>query len=408
MPNIHSTIRKIEPVIKTDLQKKMVLLAGPRQCGKSTVARKILTVFKGSLYNWDIERDRKRIIKSDLNQQDSLWVLDELHKYRRWKNWLKGLYDEFGLERKILVTGSARLNVFKKGGDSMQGRYYFHRLHPFTVAELTHSSSIDKFTQLLERLKSPMDYPKAPSKLIEQILLLGGFPEPFLSGSEQEAGRWRISYGERLIEEDLRQLHQVRELDRIELLYDRLPEVVTSTITMKRLASDLEVAFESIKSWLIIFENLYTCFRISPYGLNRVQAVKKQQKMYLWDWSRLEDPGARLENLVALHLLRLIHWVQDVLGVKLELKYYRDMQGHEVDFLIMKNKEILAAIEVKSSEQELDSGLAYLCNKVRIPHIFQIHLKGKREYLASFPSSMKDYKPKVWFLSVERFLNMLV
>jgi predicted AAA+ superfamily ATPase len=185
-------------------------------------------------------------------------------------------------------------------------------------------------------------------------------------------------------------------------LYDRLPEIVSSSVTIKRLAFDLEVAFESVKSWFLMFENLYACFRVAPYGLPKIHAVKKQQKLFLWDWARVEEPGPRLENMVALHLLRLVHWAEDVWGERLELRYYRDQQGHEVDFLLMHKRAPLAAIEVKSSQQEIDRGLTYFLSKVRVPFAFQIHLKGKDERLIK----TKD-GAKVWVMPASRLLNGL-
>lgn len=403
MPPKKPISRTIEPFIEHDLEQKMVLLAGPRQCGKTTVARGLLSKHKGTLYNWDIERDRKIILKQSFNQESDFWIFDELHKFRRWKNWLKGVFDQYHEEKRILVTGSARLNVFKKGGDSLQGRYFFHRLYPFTVAEISGLKPANSFKEWEQFLANPLDARKGASEVVSSLLELGGFPEPFLGASQRIANRWRITYGQRLIEEDLRQLHDVREIDRIELLYDRLPEIVTSSITMKRLAFDLEVAFESVKAWIGMFENLYCCFRIPPFGLPRIQAVKKQQKMFLWDWAKIEEPGPKLENFVGLHLLRFINWAEDVWGEKLELRYFRDVQGHEVDFLIMRKREPFIAIEVKNTQQEIDRGLSYFLSKTRVPHAFQLHLKGSSENQMKTSSGAK-----VWQVSIGRFLSGLI
>jgi len=400
--------RSISEIIAEDLKTKMVLLAGPRQCGKTTLAKKILTSLPGQILNWDIDQDRLRILKKEFEYNQDLWVFDELHKYRRWKNWLKGLYDQFQHEKKILVTGSAKLNVFKKSRDSLQGRYFFHRLHPFTVAELIENRKLSNFSAFEQFLKSPLDHKKPPKDLVTSLLKFSGFPEPFLYGSEQRASRWRYNYGQRLIQEDLRQLHDIRQVDRIELLYDRLPEVATSSITMKRLAFDLEVSFESIKSWIEMFDSLYSCFRIAPYGLAKIQAVKKQQKIFLWDWARIDIPGARLESFVALHLLRLIHWAEDVWGEKMELRYYRDQQQHEVDFLIMRKRQPLLAIEVKSSEEETDRGISYLAERVKIPYLFQLYLKGKGERGKGENLAKTKSGHKIWKIEVGRFLAGLV
>ena len=413
MKDSNSSVRAISGVIKEDLEEKMVLLAGPRQCGKTTLANQFIKQEKGKSYNWDIDRDRKDILKKNFDHSVSLWVFDEIHKYRRWKNWLKGVYDEYNKEKNILVTGSARLNIFKKGGDSLQGRYYSHRLHPFTIAELSNQKKIATFEDFEKSLESPLDWKLPEKNLIQTLLKLSGFPEPFLKGSEQSAKRWRLSYGQRLVSEDLRQLYDVKEIERIELLYDRLPEVVTSSLTIKKLAFDLEVAFETAKSWIEIFENLYSCFRIPPFGLPKIEAIKKQQKVFLWDWSRIDSSGPILENLVGLHLLRLVHWAEDVWGEKLELRYYRDQQQREVDFLILRKREPFMAVEVKNSQTEIDNGISYLSRKVKIPHIFQIHLKSQREYQGKIDAGIisnihKNGGSKIWMMSVERFLNGLV
>ena len=211
-------------------------------------------------------------------------------------------------------------------------------------------------------------------------MTLGGFPEPLFSGSEQESARWRLSYGARLIREEVRTLERVLDLDKMELLLDRLPETVGSVLSINSLREDMEVAFETIKNWISIFEKLYAVFRVPPYGAPRIKAVKKEQKLYFWDWAKVEDESHRFENLVALHLLRFIHWQADVMGEKWDLRYFRDTVGHEVDFILLRKGKPWAAIEVKTSEQDLDSNLKYLLERVRFPHAFQISLKGEKDW----------------------------
>ncbi|MCI0416657.1 AAA family ATPase, partial [bacterium] len=332
--------RRITPLIESDLSEKMVLLSGPRQCGKTTLAQGILKRKKGAYYNWDAAAHRMLIRKGLLEESASLWVFDELHKFRSWRNWLKGVYDLHKGNHSILVTGSARLDLYRRGGDSLQGRYFFHHLHPFTLSEVV-GVRFDESTELPHMQHAPNS---AVQKTLEDLIKLGGFPEPFLSGSQRKADRWRLAYSTLLVREDIRDLERVQELDKIELLYDRLPECVGSVLSINSLREDLEVGFATAKNWIEILDRICATFRIPPFGTPRLKAVKKEQKLYLWDWARIEKPAARLENLIALHMLRLVHWMQDVEGTKAELRYFRDVVGHEVDFILLKKSQPWMAV----------------------------------------------------------------
>ena len=369
--------RRILPLIQQDLRKKMVMVAGPRQCGKTTLAKDLLRHTPGRYYNWDTDQDRKALLSSKLDESAGLWVLDEIHKNRRWRNWLKGSYDQHHPAHGFLVTGSARLEVYSRGGDSLQGRYFLHHLHPFTLGELVNSPLPNPIESLVTM---PFSTSHSEQKILEDLVELGGFPEPFLSQSQKEASRWRLGYGSRLVREDIRELENLRDLARLELLYDRLADTVGSVLSLNSLREDLEVAFETIRSWIGVFENTYGVFRIPPFGAPKIKAVKKEQKLYFWDWAKASTEAARLENLVAVHLLRLCHWLEDVEGQKAELRYFRDKVGHEVDFILVKAKKPWLAVEVKSNERQMDSNLKYLLERVKIPYAFQISLKGKSDW----------------------------
>ncbi len=371
--------RRIATIIREDLKKKMVMLAGPRQCGKTTLSKEIAEQSKKSsrYYSWDIVEDRKAILEGRLDATAELWILDELHKYRSWKNFLKGKFDQHHPRHSFFITGSARLNAYSRGGDSLQGRYYSHRLHPLTLAELLGNK---KTPPLKEILSCDQPVPMSAAGTLQDLLTLGGFPEPFLSGSEKEASRWRLSYGSRLVREEVRSLESIQDFDKMELLFDRLPTTVGSVLSINSLREDLEVAFETIRHWLLILENTYGVFRVAPFGSARIKAVKKEQKLYFWDWAKIPDESARFENLVALHLLRFVHWQNDVEGENFELRYFRDVRGHEVDFILLKDRKPWCAIEVKMSEQALDPNMKYLVQRVAIPHAFQIHLKGTADF----------------------------
>lgn len=371
--------RQLTNAVADDLHRKMVWLVGPRQCGKTTLA-KSLTMFSATRhYNWDIDADRKLLMRSELDADAKLWILDEIHKNRTWRNWLKGIYDAHHDRHAILVTGSARLDVYGRGGDSLQGRYYLHHLHPLTLAEVSGLSRLSP---------SPWENmaQQAPALVndgLDTLMRLGGFPEPFLSGSEREAARWRLSYGSRLVREDVRDLEMVQDLTRLELLYERLGHVVGSPLSINSLREDLEVAFTTVKKWLAVFDRLYATMQVPPYGPPRIKAVKKETKLYLWDWSRVEDEAARFENLVAIHLLAFVQWLADNHGIKVELRYFRTPKGQEVDFILIKDRKPWVAIEVKVDDRPLDPNLKYLLERTKIPFAFQISLRGKSDALLS-------------------------
>ena len=363
--------RRVSEQIRRDLLKKMVILAGPRQCGKTTLSNDLLKTYPGSYMSWDDPTTRLKIQKGDLNLDSELWVFDELHKYRRWRNFLKGLYDLQHEKHKIFVTGSAKLEAFSRGGDSLQGRYYSHRLHPFTFSEIEGYPLVE-----IDQVPNLPHLPKSSSEaILHDLITLGGFPEPFLSGSLKEANRWKLAYGARLIHEEVSSLEDIKNLDRLELLFDRLTDVAGSIVSINSLREDLEVAFETVKNWMTVFENFYSIFRVAPYGPPKIKSVKKEQKLYFWDWSRTSQEGARFENLIALHLLRWTHWMEDIEGEKIELRYFRNRDGHEVDFVILKKKKPWMAIEVKLSDSEVSPSLKYFLERETVPYAFQVFLK---------------------------------
>ncbi len=371
--------RQLEKIIEVDLKKKMVLLAGPRQCGKTTLSQTIAKKSgkKWTYYNWDNDEDRKLILHNQLDESSELWILDELHKHLKWRNWLKGNYDKKHASHQFLVTGSAKLDAYSRGGDSLQGRYYFHRLHPLVYSEILKFDGPLKPEDLVHFERS---VPHKSGTLIKDLLVLGGFPEPFSSGNLTEANRWRLLYGSRLVRDEVRTLERVVDLDKMELLLDRLPVTIGSVLSINSLKEDLQVAFETVKSWIAIFEKLYSVFCIPPFGAPKIKAVKKEKKLYFWDWAYAETEAAKFENMVAVHLLRFTHWMADVLGEKFELRYFRDFVGHEVDFILLRKNKPWMAIEVKSKQQPLDPNLKYLLERVKIPFACQVSLEGDKDY----------------------------
>jgi hypothetical protein len=348
--------RYLRDQIRRDLSKKMVFVAGPRQVGKTTLALGIPGAAEGYL-SWDIAAQRESILARRLPPGD-LWVFDEIHKYRTWRDWLKGIFDGRPAGQRILVTGSARLDMYRRSGDSLQGRYHLLHLHPFSVAEL----GID----------NPAGF--------EQLLTLSGFPEPFLGGSEVEARRWSREYRNLLIHEELTSLERVQDLGNLELLVMRLPELVGSPLSLNALREDLQVSHKTIASWITVLERLYAVFRLAPIGGPSIRAVKKMRKHYHLDWSLVRDGAARFENLVGAHLLKWVEHQQDTQGRDLELRYFRDREGREVDFVVQENGAPLLLVECKLGDAAPDTSLRYL--KARYPgaDAWQLAARGTRDF----------------------------
>lgn len=324
--------RYLHEKIKADLAQKVVLLSGPRQVGKTTLA-KALYPQNSEYFNMDNREHRLLIHKSAWRRDCDLVIFDELHKVKKWKSWIKGIYDTEGVKPNLLVTGSARLDTYRKGGDSMAGRFYSYRLHPFSVAEVKGEYGADK--------------------ALEQILKLSGFPEPFLKGSEAEAKRWRKSHTDRILKEDLLDIALVRDIRGIETLVELLRHAVGSTISYESLSRDLQVSSHTIKHWIGMLESLYILFVVTPYSRNIARSLLKQPKIYFYDTGFVkEDDGARFENAVACALLKRLHFLEDTAGEKCSLHYLRDKEKREVDFLTIRDGKPELLIETKLSRPE--------------------------------------------------------
>lgn len=349
--------RYLTDQVEQDLRRKMVFIAGPRQVGKTTLARALPGAREGYL-NWDVAEHRERILRRELSTA-SLWIFEEIHKYRAWRGFLKGLFDARREGQRILVTGSARLDLYRHGGDSLQGRYHLLRLHPLSVREAGIDSR-DAFRQLLR---------------------LGGFPEPFFGGTEREARRWSREYRTRLVREDIADLERIQDLGTLEHLAMRLPDLVGSPLSVNALREDLQVSHKTVATWIAVLERLYAVFRLAPFGSPRVRAVRKEQKHYQFDWSLVPEDSARFENLIASHLLKWIHFQQDVEGRDVELRDFRDTDGREVDFLVVERRNPILMIEAKWGDQDVDRGLHYLKGKFPSVDAWQLSAVGRKDYV---------------------------
>lgn len=356
--------RYLSASVKTDLTEKMVMVGGPRQVGKTTIALSLLEArgLRHPAYlNWDDPVIRARLLRGELPGDQKLIVLDEIHKHPRWRNLVKGFYDTTGDRISFLITGSARLDYYRKGGDSLQGRYHYYRLHPFSLREIN---------------------PRPKQSDVDLLMKFGGFPEPLLSADTRAWRRWQRERLSRVVYEDLRDLENVREIGLVELLVEALPERVGSPLSIKNLREDLNVAHETVERWVSILENMYVCFRIPPYGSPKIRAVKKEKKLYLWDWSQVPEEGERFENLVACQLLKYCHFLEDTEGYVMELRFIRDTDRREVDFVVLRDKNPIFAVECKSGEKKLNPAIKYFRERTNIPEFFQVHL-GSRDYFSN-------------------------
>ena len=353
--------RYLTSAIAADVRQKMAFIGGPRQVGKTTLALMLLGAederHPGYL-NWDNPQDRRLILRGEIPLQQPLLVLDEIHKFRRWRSLVKGLFDTHRSQVSFLITGSARLDVYRRGGESLQGRYHYFRLHPFSVREL---------------------HPEPTHEDLQRFLRFGGFPEPLLSADDRTWRRWHRERMDRIVREDIRDLETVRDLGLIELLAEELPARVGSPLSVASLRDLLQVAHETVERWVSILEAMYVCFRIAPYGPPRVRAVRKERKLYLLDWSQVPEAGARFENLVAAQLLKFCHFVEDTQGYRMELRFLRDTDRREVDFVVLRDRIPMFAVECKSGDRGVSPSARYFRARTTIPRFFQVHL-GDRDF----------------------------
>lgn len=322
--------------IRKDLKSKMVILSGPRQCGKTYLAKHISPETTEYL-NYDVANDRKKILKTDWPISSEILILDELHKMKKWKNWLKGVVDAGDSGPQILVTGSAKLETYKKVGDSLAGRYFSYRLHPLDIKEIYQLASLN----LTEE------------KILERLLTVSGFPEPFLKGELSFYNRWQQTHLDVILKQDVLETESVKSIKQIETLALLLTERVGSTLSYNSLREDLSTDDKSIKRWTDLLENSFVLFRLYPYiHKNIIGGLKKAPKVYFYDYCRVDNSAARLENLVACALLKEIHYRRDVDGEKFELHFLRNKSDIEIDFLITKNKKPHLMIEVKEGDDK--------------------------------------------------------
>jgi predicted AAA+ superfamily ATPase len=323
--------RALAPLIRKDLERKIVLLSGPRQCGKTTLAR---SLFPDSAYfNYDVAEDRLALARKEWPRDVPLVIFDELHKMKNWKSWLKGVYDRDGIPPRLIVTGSARIDVARKMGDSLAGRHFLFRLHPLTMKELR---------GVLPREES-----------FDRLMRVGGFPEPFLASDETFYRRWKRSHTDVILRQDLLDLERVHQIGALETLIELLRHRVGSTVSYQSLGRDLERDPSTIKRWLGLLENLYVIFRVPPWHRNVARALLKEPKFFFYDNGQVAgDDGAKHENLVACSLWREVQWIEDVTGRRASLHFLRTKDGREIDFLVAIDARPRLLVEAKWADDQ--------------------------------------------------------
>jgi predicted AAA+ superfamily ATPase len=379
--------------------RKMAFVSGPRQCGKTTLARMLLRERETGVYrNWDDLRFRRAwaedpsaLIPRTAGPEVPLVVFDEIHKERRWKRNLKGVYDTLESPCDILVTGSSRLNVYVKGADSLLGRHLSFRLHPFSLRELEDAGAL-RPDEVLEGLFARATRATgAAEENLAALMAYGPFPAPLLAQEARKALLWRRNREQLVIREDLRDLSRLPELGRIEMLTALLPGRVGSLFSLASMGRDLEASISTIKRWMNYLRELYYLFEVRPYARKVPRALRREGKVYLWDYGGVREKAARFENLVAAHLLKACHFWTDTGEGEFELCFVRNKEKQELDFLIVRDGLPWLPVEVKLAETEPSQNwhkfAAHLpCRRglqvVLAPH-WKLHEFGGRQVLVA-------------------------
>ena len=346
----------------------MAFLAGPRQVGKTTASRQFAP--DQHYFNWDNEDHRGLILRGPGAVAEHIGlapegviVFDEIHKYPHWKSFLKGFYDTYGADKRIVVTGSARLDVYRKGGDSLMGRYFLYRMHPLSVAELLSDSIPDT------EISSPAQLP--PPEW-QRLLQYGGFPQPFLRANRRFYNRWKRTRNAQLFREDIHDVARVHEVGQVEVLAELIRQQAGQLTSIASLAKKVRAAENSVRNWLKIMEALYYCFAVRPWSNNIARSLRKEPKFYLWDWALVEQGGARHENMVASHLYKAVHWWTDNGFGDFGLFHLRTRDKREVDFVVTRDNRPWFLVEVKSKSASLSPALAWFQEKTGASHAFQV------------------------------------
>lgn len=368
--------RSLKQHILEDLKNKIVLLTGPRQSGKTTLAQMLSSNY--DYLNFDNPEHRLGILERSWDRGKDLIIFDELHKLKNWKSWLKGIYDTEPRPPRIIVTGSAKLDTYRKVGDSLAGRFFQFRLHPLDLKEIK------------DQLQ-----PKDLKAVLGRLLEVGGFPEPYLEGSVRFYNRWKRSHLDIILKQDLVDLENVQQIVAIETLIQLLRKNVGSPVSYSSLARDLQCADKTVKRWLTILENMYVIFKVGPYHRNIARSILKAPKYYFFDTGQvIGDWGTKLENLTAAALIKEIHYLEDCYGEESGLYYLRTKEGREIDFMITRNQTPSLLVEVKGSDGRPSRNF-HLFDKF-FPGTKKVQIVGELEREKTYPDGVAVRAAQNW------------
>jgi predicted AAA+ superfamily ATPase len=381
---------------------KMLFLTGPRQVGKTTFAKMWLESIgsKNTYFNWDdpsVMMEYKKnplyfrnVIDEKIKNKPVPLVFDEVHKHTAWRDILKGLYDTNRERMSLLVAGSSRLGFVRKSGDSLVGRYFSYQMFPLGLPEV-----VGDFSYLLQderpltdgesliRLAREADT-KAAIDGLEQLLKFGGFPEPFLKGSDRFHRRWQNDYKALLTKEEVRDFSRIQDIRGLETMVELLPTKVGSNLSIPSMVNVLKISHKTIKNWIEVLKGVYLVFTISPWHRNIKRSIIKEKKLYFFEWSLIFESGSRFENFLAVNLLRMaVRFTEIGLG-NFDLFYIRDKEKREVDFVLVKDNEPIALFEAKESDLRISKLGRFYSKKMNIP-LFQIVHKAKK--VEAFPGN---------------------
>ena len=368
--------RYLTKYIQEDLPTKIVLLTGPRQTGKTTLSKMLKSDY--DYFNFDNLEDRLSLQEKSWDRSKDLVIFDELHKLKNWKSWLKGVYDTEGIPPSLLVTGSAKLDTYRKVGDSLAGRFFQFRMHPLDLKEIkTFINSEDLETEL------------------DKLLEIGGFPEPFLNGTNRFYNRWKKSHLDIILKQDLIDLENVQQIIQIETLIQLLKNRVGSPVSYSSLARDLQCSDKTVKRWLTILENMYVIFKVSPFHKNIARAIQKAPKFYFYDTGQvIGDSGIKLENTVACAIQKEIHFREDCFGEEKKVYYLKNKDGKEIDFCITTNDSPSLMVEVKWKDGTLSSNFEIF--KKFFPQIKMIQVTKELRKEKTFPNGVEIRTAHKW------------
>jgi len=371
--------RIITKHIQNDLPSKIVLLTGPRQCGKTTLAKALYTSF--DYFNYDAAEDRLSLKEKSWDRTKKLIIFDEVHKMKQWKRWIKGVYDTEGIPPELLVTGSAKLDTYRKVGDSLAGRYFQYRLHPLDLHEIAQFSTENH------------------ESIFQTLWDCGGFPEPFIKNNKNYYQRWRRTHTDIILRQDLIDLHAVKDIQSIETLVLLLQSRVGSTTSYSNLARDLERDVNTVKRWLQLLENMYIIFRVTPHSNKISRAILKEPKFYFYDFGFIEDEDAKLENMVASALLKKLQYIEDTQGIKTGLHYLRTKDSVEIDFLISQKNKPTHLIEIKSSDDKPATGFKHFSQFIKNAKQIQLVRNLSRE--KTYPDGLAIQSVIPWLAKMD-------